>query len=369
MSNKKKQKRRMSEATKENLTTIFKSIYSNDAAMQGARHNPWWVAVIFFLISIILPIIPIFVSSAKTYGSSFIASKSYDLETPAAVTFADMYQNNVDLVVSEQGYLIEGTEGTWQSFAGDDGEYAYINSNSHQIDLITYYTTKTGKDLKTETTALSKRQYVVGTADIYSPSENEDSSSETSSEAIQTYTPSFIILSKEYIAIQLFKPNTSTSVATFTGDYLNLKGFSIKELAITDNFDGNAVTAMDLEKISSEYTAEVFKGFKKFINKSYLETKNKAMLYTNLLAFGIYVVLALFLGLLIFLITRGKKSVFRVLNIGTCLKIEAWTMFTPALISMILGFIMPNFMLMYFIILLGLRTMWLTMKQLRPIGQ
>jgi maltodextrin utilization protein YvdJ len=75
------------------------------------------------------------------------------------------------------------------------------------------------------------------------------------------------------------------------------------------------------------------------------------------------------MGLMIFLLTRGKKNIFHIYTFGDCEKIAAWSMVSPALLSLILGFIFTDYAMMFFIILLGLRVMWLSMKQLRPANR
>ena len=75
------------------------------------------------------------------------------------------------------------------------------------------------------------------------------------------------------------------------------------------------------------------------------------------------------MGLMVFLLTRGKKNIFRVYTFGDCQKISAWSMVSPALLGMILGFFIQDYAMMFFIILLGVRVMWLSMKQLRPANR
>ncbi len=363
-SNNKKTKKKMSPETKEKVVAIFKSIISNESAIQSARHNPWWAALIVFLLSIIIAVIPIFVSYNSSYGSSFVASKTYGLDTTLTVLFTDMYQKNVNLKVEDNGKLYEVNTGEWLTFAGSDGEYKYINSNSNQVDLIAVYTTKTGTDLGAYTTALNARKYVAGTSDLYQ--ENSDAST---SEEIKTYSASFIIFTNENILIQVFKPGTTTTVAAYSGDYARYIGSSIKDLVVSNKYDASYVTSADITHLDSAYIKESFANFKTFLDNAYLNNKVTYLWRYTLLALGVNFVLGLFLGALVFILTRGKKNVYHVLSFLTCMKIEAWCMFTPALLAMIVAFLLPTYAMMYFIILLGMRTMWLTIRQLRPVTQ
>ena len=75
------------------------------------------------------------------------------------------------------------------------------------------------------------------------------------------------------------------------------------------------------------------------------------------------------MGLMMFLLTRGKNNPNRGLTFFITCKIDAWITFTPALLGMILGFIWNAAAGLGFIVLIGLRTMWLSMRQLSPTQQ
>ncbi|MCR4880242.1 MAG: hypothetical protein K5906_04740, partial [Bacilli bacterium] len=79
--------------------------------------------------------------------------------------------------------------------------------------------------------------------------------------------------------------------------------------------------------------------------------------------------LTLFLGLLMFLLTRGKRNFNNYLKWYQCMCISAWAAFTPGLLGLIFGFLMPAYAIMFFILFMGVRVMWLSMKQLSPTYQ
>ena len=87
---------------------------------------------------------------------------------------------------------------------------------------------------------------------------------------------------------------------------------------------------------------------------------------SSLVFLGVYIVLIFIMGLLIFLLTRGKTNMFNYLKFMDCQKMVWWASLAPAILAVIFGFIFTNFAQMIFIILLGLRVMWMSMKQLRP---
>ena len=89
--------------------------------------------------------------------------------------------------------------------------------------------------------------------------------------------------------------------------------------------------------------------------------------YSQLYTIGIYLLMLLFMGLMVLPINSGKRNIFNYLKFGICLKMAAWSSITPAVLSLILGFVLPAYAIMYSFCLIRLaRVMWMSMKQLRP---
>ena len=72
------------------------------------------------------------------------------------------------------------------------------------------------------------------------------------------------------------------------------------------------------------------------------------------------------MGLLMFLLTRGKNNPNRNLNLWVTTKISMWIDFTPGLLAMGIGFFYLPAAGIGYIALIGIRTMWLSMRQLNP---
>ena len=101
-------------------------------------------------------------------------------------------------------------------------------------------------------------------------------------------------------------------------------------------------------------------------NKAYNKLKNRNFWMITGIFYAIFVILNLFMGFMLWLLTRGKRNPNRGLKIHTCLSIAGWTCFMPGLLAMIFGFLIPAAQQIAFIMLIGLRTMWLAMRQLNP---
>ena len=81
---------------------------------------------------------------------------------------------------------------------------------------------------------------------------------------------------------------------------------------------------------------------------------------------AIFVALTFILGLTVFLMTRGKRNPFNVYTFWQSQKIAYWASFTPAVLAMILSFIVPSWAILFYIFLFGMRIMWMSMRSLRP---
>lgn len=353
----KNKKKKMSPETKQNLKNIFGSLYSNNKVIEGARHNPWWVAVIYFFLAVILPIIPILTSGFSAYGSSMFSASTYSVDTQITDFALTLKENDINFVVND-GFLTYESE--------KDYSYSYINSNSKQYDFLAYYSMKTGNAFTKFVNKIVDQSYVLGTTDAYIA----PTSSEASSQPVKTYRPNVLILNPETVYIAVYKANTTTTAATVYGDYKTIEnGFNFKDLA--NALSVTSATTIDSAKhtellANPEYCSKVFGNFKVFLDNSFVTNRNRSTLYTTLLALGIYVALGIFMGLMVFILTRGKKNYYSVLSFIDCEKINAWAMLSPGLLGMILGFMIPSYAIMFFIIFLGLRVMWMSMKQLRP---
>ena len=176
-----------------------------------------------------------------------------------------------------------------------------------------------------------------------------------------SYANSAIVFGKK--TMYLYKVGSNgTSVGQAMGQYDRDNGLSIASLAQT-SYKGEAY-----EEVPGtlEYTNAVRDSWRRFVNSSAETQKNvQALTYLGIMA-AVYVALAFVFGLVLFLMTRGKKNPLRIYTFWETQKIAYWASFTPAVISMILAFLVPSFALMGFLFIFGIRVVWMSMKSLRP---
>ena len=359
----------MKASTKENLGNIFGSLISNEKAINGAKRNPWWAALIMFVIGFVLPVVPLTVNVANSYGASFLANNTYGYESQITEASLDLQVAGYKFEVTDYNHLTATKDGIELASSTYNDllplpEGTVVNTVTKEIDFQVYFSYRGYKgenNIKSLVDTLMKDKYISGTATIVDPNENL--------EEVTYYRPSFIVLftegSYEYVA----KGKTTEMAAQQSGDWKKTPvGTNLLERVLTVEGYTLPTNADEAETLvrNGAYVSSVLNNWKGVYNEAYQTTKSDALVFQSLLFLGIYALLVLFLGLMIFLLTRGKKIPFIYLNIWVCEKIAMWASLCPGILAMILGFMFANYAVMFFIILVGLRTMWLTMKQLRP---
>ncbi len=369
---KKKNKSQTAAKVKQHTVNILKSLYSNQVCIDNARHYPWWVALIFFVLSICLPVIPVITSNYNTTGSDFMSGQTKGFETYLTGFTYEMSLKDVDLYVNDNHQLIDKDDSWKNTYTySEDRQYVYTNQNSKQIDFLVYYTHETGDDFTKLNNDIASRQYRIGTDQLYTIGQDTSSSSSQEDDSPTVYTPTYMLFNQTTYIVQIYNPNSTTVFTNTSGDYVNVEsGTSLAGFApviVLPEVEGVTVPSINDVMANEGYVEEVKNNFINFFNQGYITNRNNATLYSTLLTLGIYLVLAFFMGLMIFLLTRGKKNIMHILSFYVCQKINAWVMFTPAILGMIVGFIFPQFAMIGFILLLGLRVMWMSFRQLRPV--
>ena len=349
----------MKERTKEVVRDGFGSLVSNAAALRGAKSGPFWLTLLFFIFSLLLPILPIFITQANTKGSSFLGSNSYSLEKYLPSIGLDLKDNRKvefkitddhEIDITEDGKAIDYvTYGTSKPFA------AYENSVSKQLDFVIYVSNVTGsKEMKAFNTVVTNYRYKLGTKEV---SEEKDG----------TYIPSYMILFKKAIYVAIYAKDSTVAVTgSYMGDYKTMEANNAaltKFLTVTDK-DGKQIEA---NLFDNNYTDGVFQNFKKVMNKSYDTLKVTNMWGTSGIYLGIFAGLSIVMGFIMWILTRGKNNPNNYFTPWLTQKVEARLALAPAILTMILGFFLPQYVPVGFIVTLGLRVMWISMKELRPL--
>lgn len=342
----------MAESTKKaTVKRVFGSLINNRLAIDGAKFSPWWIGLIMFFLGLLLPIVPIFVASARTNGTSFMSACEYGLgmdktfgvamsELDGALTF-----DNTEKTIK---YVPNGTYS--ESDSTLIGGYISTSGDCNgQYELRIYYSeTDTTEDAINEfVNSKDGIVYKKGTTTVAGLDEDG-------------YKPTTLYFFKNGFCMNIYASNAKIKKAamTFLSDlkHLDYDGEDLKKYFVGDSFDkenkDNRIAAMDK--------------LREFIDITYKTAKTRAMWLGSLLYLGIYAGVNVFMILMIFLMSRGKNNLNRYLTFWTCTKIDWWESLCPGLLGLILGFIFTSQAVMIYVLLISMRTMWLTMREMRP---
>jgi len=303
---------------KKNILLFLKSLFSNNAAIDGARKKPWYAAIIIFFISIVLSVIPGTVLQLNKHGDKNFDSTSYNTREATtqfairlqAEEFKDhMYVNKIDKKTSQ---LVSKEFSTVISTSGIDFVFAYVNKDN-----------------------LSQTQTELDKGGV-----------------------SYFLFSVDSLHIRVLNPNDHNSTA------VEMECINAYKKVGKDDIKNSLASSADLTEMANNTWAN----WKSLIRKFYNQTRLKAAGMQLIIISSINVGISLIMGFMIWVLTRGKNNAYRLFNVWECFKISWWAGVTPALLSLGFGFLIKNFATMIFPLLLGVRVMWLSMKSLRPDG-
>lgn len=376
--NKKKKQSRMSASTKENLKLGASAIISNAAVVELGQKKPWYGAIITALLSVVLAALPILTTSLKTKGGDILKGTTYGYETGLVHFQQDLYASGkkVDWNV-ENGSLAVSTVSGWKEFLTTESSgsidtepwYHHVSNVTKKVDFAVFV----AFDSETETLLEGKdfSDYVAKVYNGINPSTGakigttlnvnvgtpSSESAETASDKNHVNT---IIFGKNTFRVMKAKANGEWAEEASVG---SLRDYSGGELPLN-----SLVKNVSAEPDAVEtYIADTKKAWSNYLDKAAeKQIIGSAWKMTGLMS-AIFVFFLFFMGLMIFIMTRGKNNPYRIYTFWMTQKMSYWAAFTPALLGMIIGFFVNATILQFlFIILFGFRIMWLSMKTLRP---
>ncbi len=352
--------KKLSKEARYNLKIGFGSLISNQSCVEAGKTFPWWSALIIAIISTFLPVIPVMTSISKTNGETFISSTyNYSFDQNAAIANVQMKNDGIEFVVGDDHMLTYYKNNEVQNPTEPVLLTSYTNPLSNQYDVRAYWLVDTAnKTINDYYKEITSQQYILNST---------NAKGDNDPEGTKYYIPTYFFYYKEGNALYLAKANSTTAANKFTGDFIDIaSGTKIVTRLLT--VAGKEIPAT-INDIDYEYKAGVYNNYKAFYNESYAPTKSRSLILSTFIYWAIYFGLTLFLGFLIFLLTRGKRNFNNYLKWYECLAIAGWASFSPAILALIFGFLMVSYAIMFFILFMGVRIMWLSMKQLSPSYQ
>lgn len=380
---------------KENRTLklFFFSLFKNDAAIEGGRYQPWWLAVILFLASITIATVPTMISAGSENGAAVFNNPQYQTDI-ALVKFGEelntkgvnlIYQKdtNDQFVLNNTGEQFETQFADKISLSGLGGsvDFHYFSFSQDRIHL-----EPNGSSAPTEVvepfeylrvyyTGNITDQFASGSTTVSASVKLENYLSTLKEDTVATSpdpnlkVTSYVILGKTDVSVRIYNPTNvkegTNSIRYRYGlssglkEVTNLSEFSLK------NKDGQAITSAD-----HDYVTSVLGNWKSLMSRTYEPVKVSAFwLNTGFIALVNFVI-TLFIGLIFFITTRGKYNPNRDIKFFEAMRIGAWLALSPALITLILGPFLGSLLgsntIMIYIMTLGMRSVWVSMKTTQP---
>lgn len=306
------------------LKLFLKGLLNNNACVEGGRKKPWYLAVIMFFLSIAAALVPVMTLSLKQKAHNEFDSTTYG-SREAFTAFAEELNKPE---YAESMYVIKGEEKKDRLLDGGKfHEYQHQNDTLGHVDFIFVYDKE--YDANKYASLISRNVSVV------------------------YFTETTVRMS---IVNQV---NGDSEISKTCGKAYKYFDAGYK---LSSNYK---VNADNLTKTINDSWDSWLNSIDKFYNATRLHAT-----WTNVGLFAaIDAAIALIMALMIFLLTRGKKNPYRtVVKWWQAFTITSWTMVTPAILSLALGFLIKNFATALFPLTLGVRAMWLSMKSFRPDG-
>lgn len=382
---------------------IFKSLISNRAIVEG-RHNPWYFAVIFFILGIVLTWIPSIHTGYTQYGAAFITNVQNN-EVDRGIKYMmqqEYFQRGVFIRQEGDDYVFDyketdmDAEPVLDQYARDDtwqNEYDGVEAPAEKPLIKAEFedTSDSFPHNQVEPTNSKHTYYfdavAVDTSDLINQSENttstssdyyEDNSqrsvvleiyllpeislvaSDTVSEEIATTNNHYLSNFISYVVLGAeANGNTkfSHSYIIFTRDTINIavaplrgvKGGSYVSASAGlvsdackayDPTDGSTFYSLLQAEASDDSINSLYTAFADFFNESVKPSTIYSGWLNVALLTGVAVGLELISALAIFLFHRRKSSIYHDVNFWTATKESVTMAFTPCLLAMIFGFLL-----------------------------
>ncbi|MCR5491678.1 MAG: hypothetical protein K6F32_06090 [Bacilli bacterium] len=365
MSNNKKNQKKRKKPNLERRAKIFaglRTLISNQAVVEGGRSFKWYFPVIMAFVAIILAVIPTFASNMSIQaGNSFFAT-TYGYEVGLLHFEQALDAGDVSLVIQD-GALVNTTNNWQEKMGGTKKWYQYkatdlYGNGEETVAFEVFYNDSdiADADFLTSITK-NKNPYVTDT--------DEYRSNDANGNPLTTVTTPFLLLGKKMFYAASFKANGASATAV-SGLYDHHNGLDLKTL-YTKDINGNTLTGD--AATGRGLTQSILASWKTFVTDGYNSTKvRNTWMWTGIII-GVNAGTVLLMGLLIFLLTRGKRNPFHIFTFWETMKMSMLASFSPAVIAIPVGFLMSQFAYFGFVIIFAFRVMWMSMRTLSPSAQ
>lgn len=364
---------------KVNVMSLVRTLWSNEAAMQAGIHFKWYWALILFLFSMLLSVVPGTVQTSLTDGGSYVNNAQGDSFQYGLYDYTQNVTAGNEIIFTEDGRLAATVQSSekFNNYSVENNKtnyyykpvFTYTRNGESLLDIYVF-NDNTVFDYSTCVNNIINSNTAYGYAldgDQADPNVTETLTNIVKEGKTETRTASLIaFFPNRYFSRSISLTGKGVS---FEGDYQNLYTpfgdlLKSKQLSFKD------VLLKDTAELGGEFSkaGKAFENYRTFVHFSYINNRTKATWIT----FGIYCGInggtIILVGLVLFIMSRGKNNPNKVIKWYQCFQMAAWLAPTCAVLSM-LGFINSFFAMLAFPMFMVFRSMWFSMKYLRPAPQ
>lgn len=367
------------------------ALINNESAIK-LRKSKWYGAVIAAVCSVLVASVPTLVNYSKLSGSDVLSAPSGGLYN-ALISFSEkLDEKNIDVVFNTETGKLELDSTKWDSEFNNVSGY-HVYTHTYTIEQTIMQTEDSLNDsssiVSVPTTPIVKEVTICDFA-VYNLSSldsasftdtifgNSDGYTENGEIAIlkgtdaamnNPYNVTTLFLGKDCYSLIKSPVGRDVSKAAYyrefkyEGNTFNLRNL-VKENSRGEAYEVNhsSITEANYET----YIKEASAAWATLLDDSWQSTRVTNMWSQTGIWLAIYVGVVLFMGTMLFIITRGKMNPFNDFTWWQTQKIAYWASISPAVLALLLGFWMPRFATLGFLLLFGVRTLWMSFKNLKP---
>lgn len=366
---------------KKHLKLILRTLISNNACVEAARtKEPKYtvISLIFVLFALFFAALPTCVTGFQQQGGNWLRGVVYDFDSGIKefaeltetnqVTFTiDGEENNHVLIPNNWEEKMPIYEWKWKEgpivqpdlrcFVSTHIDPNNNDTSEHKVLEIFVCPANRDFNLFVEEIVKNINPLKVNkdTKDTDEKnSENwleiEDARDKDGNPVRKNRSTSFIVFGEKNVQGALYQPGNTNVGSSCYGDYNNtpnepdlIHNVLVKKGATPD---------------------EIKEANQKFFDQVYINPRRANTWRSTGIILGVDAGIILLMGFMVWVLTRGKNNPFRIYSFWDGQKIAYYACLTPGIISLF-GFLMSNMAMMLFILGVGVRVMWLSMRTLR----
>ena len=351
------------------LKLLLKTLFSNNACVEASRtkeHKYGIFAVIFAVLAVFFAVLPLNVNTFKKAGSDWLNNSVYYNMDIGLQAFSNTIQQDKNAGKEIPTFIINQDETTKRHYLTIDTKnseiFQCIDEDQKEITNLPRYICRGElKEGKTSTwvnfleiyycdadKSEDFNKFVTNLLNNVNPNNTEQRLKPNKDDKEVNRSTSFIVFGKYSYYGYMYQPLNTSAVANTVGDYDNT--------AVNTDLIQRLCFKTDMTSTINEW--------KSFCDEGFINLRFSSAWNTTGIMIGVDFGVIFFMGVLVFLLTRGKNNPFRIYSFWDSQKIAYYSSLTPGLLAL-LGLMMSNMAMMFFILFVGVRVMWLSMRTLR----